>query len=66
VHEACKIVLIVATVHNHSETKIAENTERLCHIGIAGNGRPMLKKQVRSSYQEFQPARPIPKANLQR
>jgi hypothetical protein len=69
VHEVCKIALIVETVHNHSETKIAENAERRCHIGIAGNGGPMLKKQVRSSYQEFQefrPARPIPMANLQR
>jgi hypothetical protein len=68
-HEVCKIALIVATVHNHSETNIAENTERLCQIGIAGNGGPMLKKHVRSSCQEFQvfrPARPIPKTNLQR
>ena len=32
VYEVCKIALSVATVHNHSETKIAENTERLCHI----------------------------------
>jgi hypothetical protein len=54
VHEVCKIALIVATVHNHSETKIAENTEHLSHIGIAGNGGPMLKKQVRSSCQELQ------------
>jgi len=34
VHEVCKIALIVATVHNHSETKIAENTERRCALEL--------------------------------
>ncbi len=34
VHEVCKIALIVATVHNHSETKIAENTERRCTLEL--------------------------------
>jgi hypothetical protein len=34
VHKVCKIALIVATVHNHSETTIAENTERRCTLEL--------------------------------